>query len=54
MTSGEEDRFHRLVDSYINGIDLEDWVPSPGMQCLSCEFFHECSKHQHSSRGMGS
>ena len=54
MTGGEEDRFHRLVDSYINGIDLEDWVPSPGMQCLSCEFFHECSKHQHSSGGMGS
>ena len=47
----EEDRFHRLVDSYITGIDLEDWVPSPGMQCLSCEFFNECSRHQHGTGG---
>lgn len=49
-----EERFLGLVDSYKDGIDLEDWVPSPGLQCASCEFFHECARgrQQQNNRAM--
>ena len=43
MTDQREERFLRLVESYVDGVEREDYVPSPGLQCSSCEFFHECS-----------
>lgn len=33
--------FHS-IESYIAGVQREDWVPSPGLQCVSCEYFNEC------------
>lgn len=43
MNEQREERFLRLVESYVDGVEREDYVPSPGLQCSSCEFFHECS-----------
>ena len=42
LTADQEVRFLRLVESYTNGIQREDFVPSPGLQCAACEFFAEC------------
>lgn len=38
----QQARLFRLMESYQHGIEMRDWVPSPGMGCLSCEFFAEC------------
>jgi CRISPR/Cas system-associated exonuclease Cas4 (RecB family) len=43
MTEGRETRFLRLVEAYVEGVEREDYVPSPGLQCASCEFFRECT-----------
>jgi hypothetical protein len=39
-----EDRLFRAMDSYVDGLEKEDFVPSPGMGCMSCEFINECRK----------
>lgn len=41
---GREDRLFRAMDSYVDGLEREDFVPSPGMACLGCEYFRECRK----------
>ena len=43
LTDGREQKFLRAVESYVEGVEREDYVPSPGLQCASCEFFNECS-----------
>lgn len=38
---------HRLfqqIDSYLKGLQHQDFIPSPGMHCTSCEFFNDCRK----------
>jgi CRISPR/Cas system-associated exonuclease Cas4 (RecB family) len=42
MSEQQQERLFRVIESYMHGIDVRDWVPSPGMTCLSCEFFAEC------------
>jgi putative RecB family exonuclease len=37
-------RLFRMIESYVEGLTREDFVPSPGLQCLGCEFFNECRK----------
>lgn len=37
-------RLFRVIESYVNGLEHHDWVPAPGMQCASCEFFNECRR----------
>jgi len=37
-------RLYRVIESYVHGLDNRDWVPSPGMQCASCEFANECRR----------
>ena len=39
----EQSRLLRVIDSYVVGLDRRDFIPSPGLQCVSCEFFHECA-----------
>ena len=34
-------RLFRVIEAYVNGLQREDFVPSPGLQCGSCEFFQE-------------
>lgn len=43
-TETQTTRFLRLVESYVRGIESEDYVPSPGFACASCEFFNECRR----------
>jgi len=37
-------RLYRVIESYVHGLDNRDWIPSPGMQCASCEMFNECRR----------
>ena len=38
-----QDRYVTIrVEAYVEGLERKDFVPSPGMQCVSCEFFNEC------------
>lgn len=47
MTPGQETRLFRILDSYVKGIQDEDWIPSPSpMHCACCEFFNECRRWQ--------
>ena len=32
----------RSMESYVQGIEAEDYVPSPGMQCAWCDYFNQC------------
>jgi putative RecB family exonuclease len=42
MSDEQQTRLFRLIEAYEHGLDVRDFVPSPGMQCVSCEFFNEC------------
>jgi hypothetical protein len=44
MTANQQTRLFRIMDSYVEGLAREDFVPSPGMQCAGCEFINECRK----------
>ncbi len=35
-------RLFRVIESHVEGLRRRDFVPSPGLQCASCEFFNEC------------
>lgn len=41
-TDGQITKLFRLIESYVDGVERQDFVPSPGLQCASCEFFNEC------------
>ncbi|MEA3208568.1 MAG: putative RecB family exonuclease [Chthoniobacter sp.] len=41
-TEAQTTRFFRLVESYVRGVETEDYVPAPGFQCACCEFLNEC------------
>lgn len=43
-TDGQVKRLYRVIDSYVAGLSRGEFIPAPGMQCLSCEFFNECRK----------
>ena len=42
VTEQQRTRLLRIVESYLIGLAREDFIPSPGLACLSCEFFNEC------------
>jgi hypothetical protein len=42
VTAKQRDKLFRSIDSYIEGVEREDWVASPGLQCVSCEYLNEC------------
>ena len=41
-TQKQQDKLLRLIGSYVRGVELEDFVPAPGLQCGGCEYFNEC------------
>jgi putative RecB family exonuclease len=41
-TESQVTRLYRLMESYVAGLQREDFIPSPGLQCASCEFFAAC------------
>ena len=42
VTDKQEAKLFRAIESFMDGVEREDWVPSPGFQCAACEFFGEC------------
>jgi len=42
VTPAQERRLFRVIESYLTGLEAMDFVPSPGLGCLSCEYFREC------------
>lgn len=40
----QQDRLLRMIHSYVRGLEMEDFVPAPGMQCAGCEFFDQCRR----------
>ena len=45
MSTKQETRLLKVVDSYLAGVQRQDWVPSPSpMSCACCEFFNECRR----------
>ncbi len=44
MSHKQERRLYRQMESYLQGLQHQDFIPSPGMHCASCEFFNECRK----------
>ena len=42
MSDLQQTRLFRLMEAYVRGLERQDFVPSPGMQCVGCEFFAEC------------
>ena len=44
ITEKQKSRLFKQIESYTRGIEAEDYVPSPGLACLSCQFLSECKK----------
>jgi putative RecB family exonuclease len=44
MSDGQRTRFLRLIESYVEGVSKQDYVPSPGLGCTACEYFNECRR----------
>lgn len=44
MSSEQQTRLFRVMESYLNGLSKEDFVPSPGLHCAACEYFKECRR----------
>ena len=42
ITEKQRSRLFRSIESFIDGVERQDYVPSPGLQCSSCEYFQEC------------
>ena len=42
MSEQQQTRLFHLMEAYVDGLDRRDFIPSPGLQCMSCEFFNEC------------
>jgi putative RecB family exonuclease len=44
MTEQEQTRLFKQMESYGSGLERQDFVPSVGLHCTSCEFFNECRR----------
>lgn len=44
MSEAQRVRLFKMMESYVEGLAREDFVPSPGLQCMGCEFFNECRR----------
>lgn len=42
VTETQIARLFRVIEAYLKGVAREEFIPSPGVQCVSCEFFNEC------------
>jgi putative RecB family exonuclease len=42
MSEHQQTRLFHLMEAYVDGLERRDFIPSPGLQCASCEFFNEC------------
>jgi CRISPR/Cas system-associated exonuclease Cas4 (RecB family) len=44
MTETQRVRLFRMMESYVEGLAREDFVPSPSIQCCGCEYRPECQR----------
>ena len=44
MSEGQRVKLFKMMESYVEGLAREDFIPSPGLQCMGCEFFNECRR----------
>jgi len=45
MTEQKRTRLFKQIESYLNGVQRQDFVPSPSpMSCACCEFYEQCRK----------
>jgi hypothetical protein len=45
MIESQRSRLYRQIDSYLEGVRRQDWVPSPHpMTCSCCEYFGHCRR----------
>jgi PD-(D/E)XK nuclease superfamily len=43
MTEKQQTRLFKVMESYSEGVQRQDWVPNPNpMTCACCEYFNEC------------
>lgn len=42
MSQQQETRLYRQMEAYLDGLQQQHFIPSPGMHCAGCEFFSEC------------
>ena len=42
MSQKQQTRLFRQLEAYLDGLQRNHYVPSPGMHCSSCEFQNEC------------
>jgi CRISPR/Cas system-associated exonuclease Cas4 (RecB family) len=42
MSETQQTRLFRSIESYVAGVERQDFVPSPGFHCAACEYFREC------------
>ena len=42
ITDSQQTRLFKQIESYVQGVEREDFVPSPGIQCLACQYINEC------------
>jgi putative RecB family exonuclease len=42
ITENQQTRLFKQIESYVEGVSREDFVPSPGIQCMACQFINEC------------
>lgn len=51
ITDGQKNRLYRQIESYLEGVRRQDWVPSPSpMSCVTCEYFQHCRKWSGTSK----
>ena len=44
MSQEQQTRLFRQMEAYLDGLGRKDFIPSPGMQCSSCEYYNECRR----------
>lgn len=44
IRDSQQTRLFRLMESYVEGVQRQDFVPSPGLQCSSCSYFNDCRR----------
>jgi CRISPR/Cas system-associated exonuclease Cas4 (RecB family) len=44
VTDSQQTRLFKMMESYVEGVERENFVPSPGLQCASCQYFNECRR----------
>jgi len=42
MTEQQQSRLFHLIEGYVEGLDRRDFLPSPGLQCATCDYLAEC------------